>query len=181
MCRPPAARIPSPSHRLPTSACALLLLALAVATPVAGPARAAGSPERADRDEAPPPAYQEGRARLEEGDFEAARTAFELASHQAPRNADVLNMLAYSQRKSGQLDRAIQTYQRALKLRPRFPQAREYLAEAYLQAALRELATLEGYGEEARSERDQLIQALEQAASREAWSAGGESPPKSSW
>lgn len=157
------------------------LLLLLVAAGLAGPAGAAGSPQRADRDETPPAAYEEGRARLEEGDFEAARVAFELAASQAPRNPDVLNMLAFSQRKSGLLDRAIQTYQRALRLRPRFPQAREYLAEAHLQAALRELAVLESYGDEGRSERDRLIRALEQAAMREAWSAGGESPPKSSW
>ena len=144
-------------------------------------ALAAGNPKRADADAGPPAEYAKGLAQVEAGDFEAVVTSFEQALRKSPRDADIVNMLAYSQRKSGQIDRAIHTYQKALKLRPRFPQAREYLAEAYLQAALRELETLEGYGEDASKERDQLIRALEAAASREAWAAGDDESPKPSW
>lgn len=148
---------------------------------LATPAHAAGSPRRASGGDGPPEAYAKGLEQVKAGDFEAARQSFERAERKAPRDPDVLNMLAYSQRKTGQLERAIRTYQKALKLRPRFPQAREYLGEAYLQAALRELETLEGYGEEAGKERDQLIQALEAAAAREAWAAGEDASPKPSW
>lgn len=161
-------------HRLispPALAGVLALIALSAAT-----VQGAGNPARAKDDAEPPAEYAKGLEHLEAEDFEAARSDFERAVRRAPRDADVLNMLAYAQRKTGQLDRAIRTYQKALKLRPRFPQAREYLAEAYLQAALRELSQLESYGDEARSERDQVIRALEQAASREAWGESGDAP-----
>ena len=160
---------------LPTSA------AVAAALLLAAGAWSAGSPQRAKRDDKPPAEYTKGVEYVEAGDFEAARRELERAARKAPRDPDVLNMLAYSQRKSGQLDRAIVTYKKALKVRPRFPQAREYLAEAYLQAALRELDTLEGYGDEGRAERDQVIRALEQAAAREAWGESGGATPKKSW
>ncbi len=165
---------------------AALVLALLLSTPLvvasfAGDVQAAGSPDTSSREDGPPPAYALGVEFVEKGDFEKARKAFETAQRKAPRDPDVLNMLAYTQRKTGQLDRAISTYQRALKLRPRFPQAREYLAEAYLQAALRELETLESYGDEATKERDQVIRALEAAARREAWGATDAAAPKRSW
>ena len=73
-------------------------------------------------------------------------------------------MLAYSQRKSGHLDLAIETYKKAIRLRGRFPQAREYLAEAYLQASLRELATLRSYGDSGAREAALLVTALKEAA-----------------
>ncbi len=160
----------------------MLLATVFLVTVLAGlPAQAAGNPQRADADAAPPAEYTRGLEEVEAGDFEAARASFEQALRKSPRDPDIVNMLAYSQRKSGQLDRAIHTYKKALKLRPRFPQAREYLAEAYLQAALRELETLESYGDEAQKERDQLIRALEAAAAREAWAAGDDTAPKPTW
>jgi tetratricopeptide (TPR) repeat protein len=157
---------------------------VAAACLTASLALAAGSPQPADREAALPAEYERGLAHVQAGDFEAARKAFDAAQRKAPGNPDVLNMLAYSLRKSGQLDRAIATYHKALRQRPRFPQAREYLAEAYLQAALRELETLEGYGDEARSEREELVRSLESAAARAAWSRGdgsSETAPKPGW
>jgi tetratricopeptide (TPR) repeat protein len=145
---------------------ACLALGGLVAAGAAIDARAAGSPAPGSEKSAKerPAEYDEGVELVEKGDFGKARRAFEQANRKSPRDADILNMLAYSQRKSGRLDRAIETYQQALKLRPRFPQAREYLAEAYLQAALRELDTLESYGSEADAERAQVIQTLQAAA-----------------
>ncbi len=143
---------------------ALALLA-AGALGAAGAAFAAGSPSAGkSKDEARPSGYEAGVALLDAGRFEQARQKLETAARESPRDPDVLNMLAYSQRKSGQLDRAIATYKRALSLRPRFPQAREYLGEAYLQASLRELETLEGYGPAAKDERARLIHAVRAAA-----------------
>jgi tetratricopeptide (TPR) repeat protein len=131
----------------------------------APPALAAGSdkPDNPAKSQARSAEYQEGVALVEAGEFEKARKAFEKAAHRRPRDPDVLNMLAYSQRKSGELDQAISNYKRALNIRPRFPQAREYLAEAYLQATLRELETLESYGKEAEPEHAQLVRALRSA------------------
>ncbi len=72
-------------------------------------------------------------------------------------------MLAYSQRKSGSINIAIETSKRALRLRPNFPQAREYLGETYLQAALRELIALERAGKAASHQHARLLRALHEA------------------
>lgn len=149
---------------------ALRALALAMFALVAfvGFADAAGSSRSSDsskKDESNTGhAYAEGLELVDAGRFVEARKAFERAVRSSPKDPDVLNMLAYSQRKSGRLDQAIETYRKAIKLRPRFPQAREYLAEAYLQASLRELATLRSYGASASSETAQLVTALKAAA-----------------
>jgi Flp pilus assembly protein TadD len=139
-----------------------LLLGLLAGLPTS--ALAAGSSSKSDETTARPKDYDKGVKLVEDGEYTKARRAFEKAARKAPTDADVLNMLAYSQRKSGQLDRAIETYQKALAIRPRFPQAREYLAEAYLQASLRELETLKSYGSEAEDESAELIRALQDAA-----------------
>jgi tetratricopeptide (TPR) repeat protein len=96
--------------------------------------------------------------------FAEAEKLFTASARLAPRNAAVYNMLAYSQRKQGKLDAAFVNYQRALKLRPRFPEAREYLGEAHIQAALREMAILKSYGPEGKHALDDLIQAFKEAA-----------------
>ena len=75
-------------------------------------------------------------------------------------------MLAFSLRKTGKIDKAIKHYHKALKLRPRFPQAREYQGEAYIQAAVREITTLKRYGKTAEHEHDDLVEALIEAADR---------------
>lgn len=50
-----------------------------------------------------------------------------------PEDADVLNLLAYSQRKSQQFDEAMVNYQKALNIKPKHRRANEYLGELYLQ------------------------------------------------
>ena len=132
------------------------------------PANSAGGAKPSDSektDSAYDSHYEEGLQLVESGDFVKARGAFERAVRRSPEDPDALNMLAYSQRKSGQLDLAIETYKKAIELRGRFPQAREYLAEAYLQASLRELATLRSYGDAGAREAAQLVAAMKEAAS----------------
>jgi cytochrome c-type biogenesis protein CcmH/NrfG len=107
---------------------------------------------------------------VEKGKFVEARMAFELARRLTPTQPDVLNMLAYTQRKTGALDLAIANYKNALRQRPDFPQAREYLGEAYVQAALRELTALERAGPSAGNEYAALLRALHDMA--------GELPPR---
>jgi tetratricopeptide (TPR) repeat protein len=147
----------------PRQAGAVLLFAALLATVVASPQAgfAAGSPKPKGSDES---AFEEGRRLVERGSFARARNAFERANDEKPSDPDVLNMLAYTQRKTGKLDLAIDNYKRALKLRPDFPQAHEYLAEAYLQLALRQLKVLERYGESAEAERQALEEAIRAAA-----------------
>ena len=73
-------------------------------------------------------------------------------------------MLAFSQRKLGKFDDAFANYSKALKLRPRFPEAREYLGEAHIQAALREIETLKSYGVDGKEQLGDLVKALKDAA-----------------
>jgi len=53
-------------------------------------------------------------------------------------------MLAFTQRKTGHLDDAFRNYRRALEISRPFPQAREYLGEAHIQAALQQVEILRG-------------------------------------
>lgn len=107
-----------------------------------------------------------GKQALKQNNYEKAAEQFSEVVQDNPRDADALNMLAYSQRKLGRLDEAIANYKKALEIRPRFPAAREYLGEAYLQAALKQLETLESYGEDAGKHRDDLKMAIKQAAKK---------------
>lgn len=110
--------------------------------------------------------YDSGKKEVDKELFPAALKRFEAADALDPNNPDILNMLAYSQRKTGDVDSAIQNYHRALELRPEFPEAREYLGEAYIQAALKEIETLAGYGASGEHEHQELVEALKEAASQ---------------
>jgi cytochrome c-type biogenesis protein CcmH/NrfG len=98
------------------------------------------------------------------GDCKTALPLLEQTVAGDPKNAEALNLLAYCQRKTGHIDDAFVNYRRALELRPKFPAAREYLGEAYVQAALQQIEILRGYGEAARPELDKLVAALRAAA-----------------
>ena len=106
--------------------------------------------------------YEQGLEAVKNKRFDQAIGLFEKALADEPRNADILNQLAHAQRKTGLLDEALENYKRALKLRPNFPEAREYLGEAYLQAALRELKTLKGYGASAQEEVEDLTKDIKE-------------------
>lgn len=132
---------------------------------------AAGS-EKKDKPAAPttstatPDPYALGMASVKKGDFTNARTFFEQAVRAKQDDPDALNMLAYTQRKTGRLQEAFANYAKALELRPNFPQAREYLGEAHLQAALLELEALQSAGPEGEKLAKALIFALQQAAAK---------------
>ena len=142
------------------------------------PATAAGSPETEKsifpkgrtrtlvKRQEPPPPYFRGTKLIKAGKFGEARKALERARSMEPKHPDVLNMLAYSQSKTGALDLAIDNYKNALRQRPDFPQAREYLGEAYLEAALRELTALERAGTTAEREHAALLRALHDATAK---------------
>lgn len=110
--------------------------------------------------------YEQGVKAARDQDYAAALKSFIKADEKDANNPDILNMMAFTQRKSGMLKDAFANYERALALRPKFPQAREYLGEAHLQAALAELETLKSYGPEGQEEYDDLAAALKTAAAR---------------
>ena len=110
--------------------------------------------------------YKQGMAAAKAEDYDTAYDYFMRDYRQDAENPDILNMLAYSQRKRGNLDEAFKYYESALKLRPQFPQAREYLGEAHIQAALEQIKVLQSYGSEADHELEDLVEAFRAAAEK---------------
>ncbi len=141
----------------------LVVVALVTALAVGGySAWAAGTESKSDAD---PSAelFNEAKALAESGDYVAARAKLEKAAKAKPDDPEILNLLAFSQRKTGALTAAFKNYTRALELRPRFPAAREYLAEAHVQAALEQLAFLRNYGDEGAEHAAEVQRVLENA------------------
>ncbi len=110
--------------------------------------------------------YDQGVTATKNNDFKGAFPLFEKALAADPNNPDILNMLAYTQRNLGLIDDSLANYKKALDLRPNFPQAREYLGEAYLQAALAQIDTLKGYGTTGKDESDKLTKSIKDAAAK---------------
>lgn len=108
--------------------------------------------------------YDRGVEANKNGDYQKAKTLFEQALSQDSNNPDILNMLAHTQLKVGLIDESLENYKKALRLRPRFPEAREYLGETYIQAALRELTTLKSYGEDGAEQAEDLEKEIKKAA-----------------
>jgi len=84
--------------------------------------------------------YSSGNSRLapfqeliQNGEYQAAIDKLQAALVEAPDDADLLNLTAYSQRKLQRFDEALVNYQKALKIEPDHLGANEYLGELYLQ------------------------------------------------
>lgn len=69
------------------------------------------------------------RARV---NFTEARRNFQEAAGLDAENPSAWNMVGYTERKLGNYDAALAAYERALTLRPNYPEAIEYRGEAYL-------------------------------------------------
>lgn len=108
--------------------------------------------------------YDKGMQADKSGDYQNALNYFQQALRKDRNNPDIVNMIAHSERNLGMINEAIDDYWKALKLRPRFPEAREYMGEAYIQAILKELDTLKSYGADGEEQRNQLIKAFKDAA-----------------
>lgn len=87
------------------------------------PAPASAPPARATLDDA--------AQMVNTGDYRAAMPILTAIVKADPRNADALNLMGYSLRKTGQPDLALQYYNRALQLMPQHLGANEYLGELY--------------------------------------------------
>jgi tetratricopeptide (TPR) repeat protein len=78
------------------------------------------------------PNYAAGKQAFEAKNWKAAEEAFTKVVAKEPGNANAHNFLAYSYRKSGNLDMAFKHYNEALRLDPGHRGAHEYIGEAYL-------------------------------------------------
>jgi tetratricopeptide (TPR) repeat protein len=151
----------------------LILMAALMGSLLIGPPRIQASGSRSSSFDqpaaaaAPTPeadAYHQGVAATKQKNYSRAVELFQQALQADPHNPDVLNMLAFSLRKTGHLDEAFDYYRQALEIKPQFPEAREYLGEAHLQAALREIQTLKSYGTDGREDLKDLTKTFKTAA-----------------
>ena len=129
-------------------------------------------------------AYEQGMALVKEGRYQEALDHFKVAAKKDKKSPEYLNMVAYTQRKVGNLDDAFENYAKVLAMKPDYAPAREYLAEAHIQAALLQLDVLRGYGDKGKKEADALTAAFDEAAKTlQAQPMGGkiEAPDKKSW
>jgi Flp pilus assembly protein TadD len=73
------------------------------------------------------------QALIEDEKYQDAISALQKLLKETPTNADMLNLLAYSQRKLQRFDEALVNYRKALDIEPEHLGANEYLGELYLQ------------------------------------------------
>lgn len=74
------------------------------------------------------------RALIAKRDWDGAIAELQRAARADPKSADVHNLLGYSYRNAGRLDKAFGEYEIALRLDPKHKGAHEYVGEAYLLA-----------------------------------------------
>ena len=70
---------------------------------------------------------------IDDHKYQQAITELDKALKDEPDNADLLNLMAYSQRQLKHYDIALECYLKALQIDPRHRGANEYLGELYLQ------------------------------------------------
>jgi tetratricopeptide (TPR) repeat protein len=97
---------------------------------------AAGAARAADTTpSSPPPAanLKAAQAKIDSGDYRGAIPILTTYTKDHPNDADGLNLMGFSLRKTGQTDLALQYYNRALSLQPKHLGANEYLGELYVE------------------------------------------------
>jgi Flp pilus assembly protein TadD len=110
----------------PCLAATLLVLSLAGS----GQAIAAGSD---DDDKAAQSEYSLAKQAIKDGDYDVAINKLARLQEEDPNDADVLNLLGYGYRKTGNHDQARGYYLQALAIEPKHRGANEYLGELYLE------------------------------------------------
>lgn len=76
----------------------------------------------------------EAQALADGGKHSDAEKLLAAAIKKGEKSPEAFNLLGFSQRKQGKFKPAIASYEKALKAKPDYPQAKEYLAVAYLNA-----------------------------------------------
>ena len=113
--------------------------------------------------------------KIDAGDYRGAIPILTDIIKADPNNADALNLMGFSLRKTGQTDLALQYYNKALSLMPKHLGANEYLGELYVELGQMDKA----------KERLAVLQAAcgncEQARDLIAFIAKGPGPQKGAW
>ena len=91
------------------------------------------SPVFADASSSPDSRLAPFQKLIDDDKYEMAISELKKALGESPDDADLLNLLAYSQRKLMRFDEALVNYQKALEIEPEHRGANEYLGELYLQ------------------------------------------------
>jgi Tfp pilus assembly protein PilF len=133
------------------------------------------------REEPPPKAAATGvtlasaQQKIDAGDYRGAIPILTDIVKADPNNADALNLMGFSLRKTGQTDLALQYYNKALALMPKHLGANEYLGELYVELGQMDKA----------KERLAVLQAAcgncEQERDLTAFIAKGPGPQKGAW
>jgi Flp pilus assembly protein TadD len=110
----------------------ILTVLLYAAAILIAPAHAMESDSPAPAAAKTDPDFAAGKKAVAARDWPRAITALTAAARRDGSNADIQNLLGYAQRNSGNLDVALQHYEKALALDPKHRGAREYLGELYL-------------------------------------------------
>jgi predicted Zn-dependent protease len=100
---------------------------------IAGASAAFAVDDEVTPDNAANPDFSAVKALVDAGDFDHALPKLVALDQQSPNNPDVLNLMGYSYRKTGNTDEALDYYNRALNLEPKHLGANEYLGELYLE------------------------------------------------
>jgi tetratricopeptide (TPR) repeat protein len=96
------------------------------------PALCAMEPEAIDVLTQSNPDFAQARRAIEARDWPTAIKWLMAADKRTSGNADIHNLFGFAYRNSGQVDLALQHYQRALQIDSRHRGAHEYIGEAYL-------------------------------------------------
>jgi Flp pilus assembly protein TadD len=116
--------------RLTVCAFTALAVGLTIAT---GATFAADTPDP-PTSKAPPRELEAARASIAKKDWKTAIEQLQAADRKDRRNADVHNLLGYSYRHVGDMDKAFSHYRTALQIDSQHKGAHEYIGEAYLTA-----------------------------------------------
>lgn len=108
------------------------MAALSISVALLAPCYAAMGDEPAQG--AAAPELEVAIAAVKKKDWTTALEKLQAANRKDAKNADVHNLLGYSYRNSGDLDRAFSHYRTALEIDAQHKSAHEYIGEAYLLA-----------------------------------------------
>jgi len=106
----------------------LIIFVLGLALALPDQASASGYDTPAPKD----PDVVDAQKAIKNKNWDTAMELLNKAAARDPKNADIHNLLGYTERNRGNLEAAFKHYEQALALNPRHRGAHEYIGEAYL-------------------------------------------------